>query len=69
MRSLFGLTMLSILLLTGCKEEPPPEAVPVEVPPKTVQDRKKAVAAKSRAGRQTFARVKKPVMEALRRIG
>ncbi|MBL7647462.1 MAG: hypothetical protein JNK74_14850 [Candidatus Hydrogenedentes bacterium] len=39
MRSLFGLTMLSILALAGCaKEEAPPEAVPVEVPPKTVSE-------------------------------
>lgn len=38
MRSFLGLTMLSILLLAGCKEEPPPEAVPVEVPPKTAQE-------------------------------
>lgn len=38
MRSFVGLFMLSIVLLVGCKEEPPPEPAPVEVPPKTEQE-------------------------------
>lgn len=38
MRSVLGLSMLTLILLAGCKEEPPPEAQPQEVPPKTVQE-------------------------------
>lgn len=38
MRSLFGLSLITLILLAGCKEEPPPEAAPVEPPPKTVQE-------------------------------
>lgn len=38
MRSLFGLSMITLILLAGCKEEPPPEPVAVEPPPKTMQE-------------------------------
>lgn len=38
MRSLIGLSMIALVALVGCtKEEPPAEAVPVEVPPKTTE--------------------------------
>lgn len=38
MRSIFGLSLITLILLAGCKEEPPKEAAPVEPPPKTVQE-------------------------------
>lgn len=38
MRSLIGLSLVTLILLGGCKEEPPPEPEPVEIPPKTEQE-------------------------------